>query len=64
MVVIDVEKTLVNLFELTCPSEENINLKNQEKSRKYSHFLNDIRTYRILAISRQFWAYFGLFLTI
>ena len=42
IVVIDVEKNIVNLFELTCPSEENINLRNQEKSRKYSHFLTDI----------------------
>ena len=36
------KKNLVNLFELTCPSEENINLRNQEMSRKYSHFLTDI----------------------
>ena len=42
IVVIGVELNLVNLFELTCPSEKNINIRYQDKSRKYSHFLTDI----------------------
>ena len=42
IVLIDLEKRSVNLFELTCPSEENINTRHHEKTRKYSHFLQDI----------------------
>ena len=42
IVLIDLEKKSVNLFELTCPSEENINTRHHEKTRKYSHFLQDI----------------------
>ena len=42
IVVIDVEKNIVNLLELTCPSEENVNIRHQDKSRNYAHFLTDI----------------------
>ena len=36
------KKNIVNLLELTCPNEENINIRHQDKSRKYAHFLTDI----------------------
>ena len=42
IVVINVETNSVNLLELTCPSEVNIELRHKEKSLKYDHFLRDI----------------------
>ena len=42
IVLMDLERKSVNLFELTCPSEENINIRHQEKTQKYSQFLQDI----------------------
>ena len=31
-----------HLYELTCPSERNIDIRNTEKSNKYAHFTTDI----------------------
>ena len=45
IIIIDKKKKTFNIFELTCPMEPNINKRNSEKSRKYSHFLTDITCY-------------------
>ena len=42
IVVMDVERKQVNLLELSCPSEENIEVRHKAKIQKYSHFLRDI----------------------
>ena len=42
IVVINVENNTVNLLELTCPSEQNIDIRHKQKSLKYDHFLGDI----------------------
>ena len=41
----DQEKT-IHLFELTCPSENNIEQRHTEKSNKYAHFTSDINDYK------------------
>ena len=42
IVIIDNHKQTIHLFELTCPSERNIEARNLEKTNKYSHFAADI----------------------
>ena len=41
IVLIDNKEKTINLFELTVPIEHNIDIRHQEKSDKYSHFLTD-----------------------
>ena len=36
----------ISFFELTCPSEKNIEDRNTEKSNKYAHFASDITDYK------------------
>ena len=38
----DKQNSKFNIFELTCPLEENIEKRHTEKSNKYAHFLTDI----------------------
>ena len=45
MILNDQEKT-IHLFELTCPSENNIEQRHTEKSNKYAHFTSDINDYK------------------
>ena len=40
--VINVENNTVNLLELTCPSEQNIDIRHKQKFLKYDHSLRDI----------------------
>ena len=42
IVILDNHKKNIHLFELTCPSETNIEARHVEKSNKYSHFSTDI----------------------
>ena len=36
----------IHLFELTCPSEHNIEQRHTEKSNKYAHFITDVSEYK------------------
>ena len=36
----------IHIFELTCPDETNIDIRNIEKSNKYAHFITDINDYK------------------
>ena len=45
IVIIDNHKKIIHLYELTCPSEKNIETRHTEKSNKYSHFTTDITLY-------------------
>ena len=40
----DQEKT-IHLFELSCPSEKNIEQRHTQKTKKYTYFINDISDY-------------------
>ena len=42
IVIVDNNNKTIQLFELTCPSEENIDTRHLEKSNKYHHFSTDI----------------------
>ena len=44
--ILDKRNKTFNIFELTCPLEGNIKIRNQQKTDKYSHFLSDIETYK------------------
>jgi hypothetical protein len=45
VVVIDEAEKKIHLFELTMPSELNIDQRNHQKSQKYAHFLTDCTGY-------------------
>ena len=45
MILDDKAKT-IHMFELTCPSEHNIEQRHTEKSNKYAHFTTDISEYK------------------
>ena len=46
IVIIDDTKKKVDIFELTVPIENNMELRHEEKTRKYSYFERDIDTYQ------------------
>ena len=46
IVIIDKVKKELHIFELTCPSEDNIEYWNKEKNRKYAHFITDCTGYK------------------
>ena len=46
IVILNKQAKTINLFELTCPSEKNIEDRNTEKSNKYAHFTSDITDYK------------------
>ena len=45
VVILDEEKKTINLFELTCPTEGNIEKRHKDKMDKYAHFLTDCSNY-------------------
>ena len=45
VVILDKDKGTINIFELTCPLETNIEKRHQDKMNKYSHFLTDCSNY-------------------
>ena len=45
IVILEESTKKINILELTCPSEENIDKRNKDKLDKYAHFLTDITTY-------------------
>ena len=46
IVILDEKTKTIHLFELTCPSEKNIEQRHLEKSNKYAHFLTDCTGYK------------------
>ena len=42
IVIIDNEKKILHIYELTVPLTVNIDQRNVEKTQKYSHFITDI----------------------
>ena len=46
IVIIEKEKKEIHLFELTCPSEANIEYWHSEKNKKYAHFITDCTGYK------------------
>jgi hypothetical protein len=46
IVILDDKAKTIHLFELTCPSENNIDQRHTEKSNKYAHFTTDISEYK------------------
>ena len=46
IVILNRQAKTISLFELTCPSEKNIEERHTEKSNKYSHFTTDITDYK------------------
>ena len=44
--IIDNKTKAVNIFELTCPGEQRIDVANKLKKEKYQHFLKDITQYK------------------
>ena len=46
IVIIDEKTKICHIFELTVPSFENIDVRNQQKSNKYAHFLTDLSGYK------------------
>ena len=46
IVILNKQAKTISLFELTCPSEKNIEDRNTEKSNKYAHFASDITDYK------------------
>ena len=46
IVIIDSEKKILHIFELTIPLTSNIEQRHAEKSQKYAHFLTDITGYK------------------
>ena len=45
IVIIDDDKKVLNIFELTVPLAANIDQRHTEKTQKYSHFITDITGY-------------------
>jgi hypothetical protein len=45
VVIVDKQKKVIHLYELTMPGEPNIDLRNHQKSQKYAHFLTDCTGY-------------------
>ena len=46
IVILNDQAKTIHLFELTCPSENNIEQRHTEKSNKYAHFTTDISDYK------------------
>ena len=46
IVILDDQAKTIHLFELTCPSENNINQRHTEKTNKYAQFMTDISEYK------------------
>ena len=46
IVILDDKAKTIHMFELTCPSEHNIEQRHTEKSNKYAHFTTDISEYK------------------
>ena len=46
IVILNNQAKTIHLFELTCPSETNIEQRHTEKSNKYVHFTTDISDYK------------------
>ena len=46
IVILNKEKKEIHLFELTCPSEANIEHWHREKNNKYAHFISDCTGYK------------------
>ena len=46
IVILNDQAKSIHLFELTCPSEKNIEERHTEKSNKYAHFTTDITDYK------------------
>ena len=46
IVILNDQAKTIHLFELTCPSETNIEQRHTEKSNKYAHFTTDISDYK------------------
>ena len=46
IVILDNEKKILHIFELTIPLTSNIEQRHAEKSQKYAHFLTDITGYK------------------
>ena len=46
IVILNNHKKEIHLFELTCPSELNIEKRHLEKSNKYAHFIRDCTDYK------------------
>ena len=42
----DKEKKIFKIFELTCPLEENVEVRHRDKENKYAHFVQDISVAR------------------
>ena len=46
IVIIDNVKKEIRIFELTCPSEDNIEYWNKEKNKKYAHLITYCTGYK------------------
>ena len=63
IVIIDNHKQTIHLFELTCPSERNIEARNLEKTNKYSHFAAHSVLICHSSVTQSFFLFFTFFMT-